>query len=77
MILTQDDAFHAAVDALLRRGPVPISIAAEGPGSRKADLFIIDARNDAGVGDGAGRVAPRRIGDAPASSSSRASRTRT
>ena len=47
MILTQDDAFHAQVGALLRSGPVPMSVAAEGPGSRKADLFIIDARNDA------------------------------
>jgi pilus assembly protein CpaE len=46
MILTQDDAFHAEVGAVLRSGPVPMSVAAEGPGSRKADLFIIDARSD-------------------------------
>jgi pilus assembly protein CpaE len=47
MILSTDDAFHAQVGALLRSGPVPMSVTAEGPGSRKADLFIVDARQDA------------------------------
>jgi pilus assembly protein CpaE len=46
MILSHDDAFHAQVGALLRSGPVPMSVVAEGPGSRKADLFIIDGRQD-------------------------------
>ena len=46
MILSQDDAFHAQIAALLRGGPVPITVSAEGPGARKADLFIIDGRND-------------------------------
>ena len=46
MILSQDDAFHAKVGALLRSGPMPMSVVNEGPGSRKADLFIIDARSD-------------------------------
>jgi pilus assembly protein CpaE len=46
MLLSHDDAFHAQVGALLRGGPVPMSVVAEGPGSRKADLFIIDARGD-------------------------------
>ena len=46
MILSTDDAFHAQVGALLRSGPVPMSVAAEGPGSRKADLFVVDARQD-------------------------------
>ena len=46
MILSTDDAFHAQVGALLRSGPVPMSVTAEGPGSRKADLFIVDARQD-------------------------------
>jgi pilus assembly protein CpaE len=47
MLLSQDDAFHTQVGALLRNGPVSMSVVNEGPGSRKADLFIIDARNDA------------------------------
>jgi len=47
MILSADDAFHTQVGALLRNGPVSMSVVNEGPGSRKADLFIIDARNDA------------------------------
>ena len=47
MILSTDDAFHTQVGALLRNGPVSMSVVNEGPGSRKADLFIIDARNDA------------------------------
>ena len=47
MILSPDDAFHTQVGALLRSGPVPMTVTAEGPGSRKADLFIIDARQDA------------------------------
>ena len=47
MILSTDDAFHAQVGALLRSGPVPMSVTAEGPGSRKADLFVVDARQDA------------------------------
>ena len=46
MILSSDDAFHTQVGALLRSGPVPMSVTAEGPGSRKADLFVIDARQD-------------------------------
>ena len=46
MLLSQDDAFHAKVGALLRSGPMPMSVVNEGPGSRKADLFIIDARHD-------------------------------
>jgi pilus assembly protein CpaE len=46
MILSSDDAFHAQVGALLRSGPVPMSVTAEGPGSRKADLFVVDARQD-------------------------------
>jgi pilus assembly protein CpaE len=46
MILSQDDAFHAKVGALLRSGPVPMSVANEGSGSRKADLFVVDARHD-------------------------------
>jgi pilus assembly protein CpaE len=46
MILSTDDAFHAQVGALLRSGPVPMSVTAEGPGSRKADLFVVDARQD-------------------------------
>jgi pilus assembly protein CpaE len=46
MILSPDDAFHTQVGALLRSGPVPMSVTAEGPGSRKADLFVIDARQD-------------------------------
>jgi pilus assembly protein CpaE len=47
MLLSQDDAFHTQVGALLRNGPVSMSVVNEGPGSRKADLFIIDARHDA------------------------------
>ena len=47
MILSTDDAFHSQVGALLRNGPVSMSVVNEGPGSRKADLFIIDARHDA------------------------------
>ena len=47
MILSADDAFHTRVGALLRNGPVSMSVVNEGPGSRKADLFIVDARNDA------------------------------
>ena len=47
MLLSHDDAFHTQVGALLRNGPVPMTVATEGPGSRKADLFIIDARGDA------------------------------
>jgi pilus assembly protein CpaE len=47
MILSTDDAFHTQVGALLRNGPVSMSVVNEGPGSRKADLFIVDARNDA------------------------------
>jgi pilus assembly protein CpaE len=47
MILSQDDAFHTQVGASLRSGPVPVTIATEGPGSQKADLFIVDARHDA------------------------------
>jgi pilus assembly protein CpaE len=47
MLLSHDDIFHAQLGALLRSGPVPMSVVAEGPGSRKADLFIIDARGDA------------------------------
>ncbi len=47
MILSADDAFHTQVGALLRSGPVPMTVTAEGPGSRKADLFVIDARQDA------------------------------
>ena len=47
MILSTDDAFHAKVGTLLRNGPVPMAVTAEGPGSRKADLFIVDARHDA------------------------------
>lgn len=46
MLLSQDDAFHTQVGAILRGGPVPMTVTAEGPGSRKADLFIIDARQD-------------------------------
>ncbi|HEX5214014.1 MAG TPA: AAA family ATPase [Vicinamibacterales bacterium] len=46
MLLSQDDAFHTQVGAMLRGGPVPMTVTAEGPGSRKADLFIIDARQD-------------------------------
>ena len=46
MILSADDAFHTKVGALLRSGPMPMSVVNEGPGSRKADLFIIDARHD-------------------------------
>ena len=46
MILSPDDAFHTQVGALLRSGPVPMSVTAEGPGSRKADLFVVDARQD-------------------------------
>ena len=46
MILSSDDAFHSQVGALLRSGPVPMAVTAEGPGSRKADLFVIDARAD-------------------------------
>jgi len=46
MLLSQDDAFHAKVGALLRSSPMPMSVVNEGPGSRKADLFIIDARSD-------------------------------
>ena len=46
MILSSDDAFHTQVGALMRSGPVPMSVTAEGPGSRKADLFVIDARQD-------------------------------
>src|SRR4029079_6015877 len=46
MLLSQDDAFHMKVGALLRSGPMPMSVVNEGPGSRKADLFIIDARHD-------------------------------
>ena len=46
MILSTDDAFHAKVGTLLRNGPVPMAVTAEGPGSRKADLFIVDARQD-------------------------------
>ena len=46
MILSHDDSFHAQLGALLRGGPVPMSVVAEGPGTRKADLFIIDARGD-------------------------------
>jgi pilus assembly protein CpaE len=47
MILSHDDAFHAQIGALLRGGPVPMTVVAEGPGTRKADLFVIDARGDA------------------------------
>jgi pilus assembly protein CpaE len=47
MILSHDDAFHTQVGALLRSGPVPMSVMAEGPGTRKADLFIVDGRQDA------------------------------
>jgi pilus assembly protein CpaE len=47
MLLSQDDAFHTQVGALLRSGPVRLTVAAEGPGSRQADLFVVDARNDA------------------------------
>ena len=47
MILSTDDAFHTQVGALLRNGPVSMSVVNEGPGSRKADLFIVDARHDA------------------------------
>ena len=47
MILSTDDAFHTKVGTLLRNGPVPMAVTAEGPGSRKADLFIVDARHDA------------------------------
>jgi pilus assembly protein CpaE len=47
MILTHDDAFHTQVGALLRNGPVRMTVASEGPGSRQADLFIVDARDDA------------------------------
>src|SRR5262245_735369 len=46
MILSSDDAFHTQVGALLRSGTVPTSVVNEGPGSRKADLFIVDARFD-------------------------------
>jgi pilus assembly protein CpaE len=46
MLLSQDDVFHTQVGALLRNGPVPMSVVNEGPGSRKADLFIVDARGD-------------------------------
>ncbi|HVG55885.1 MAG TPA: AAA family ATPase [Vicinamibacterales bacterium] len=46
MLLSQDDVFHTHVGAMLRGGPVPMTVTAEGPGSRKADLFIIDARQD-------------------------------
>lgn len=46
MLLSHDDAFHTQVGALLRNGPVPMSVTTEGPGGRKADLFIIDARGD-------------------------------
>ncbi len=46
MILSQDDAFHTKVGALLRSGPMPMSVVNEGPGNRKADLFIVDARSD-------------------------------
>jgi pilus assembly protein CpaE len=47
MLLSQDDAFHTQVGALLRSGPVRLTVAAEGPGSRQADLFVVDARDDA------------------------------
>ena len=47
MLLSQDDAFHTQVGALLRSGPVRMTVAAEGPGNRQADLFIVDARDDA------------------------------
>jgi pilus assembly protein CpaE len=47
MILSADDAFHTQVGALLRNGPVSMSVVNEGPGTRKADLFIVDARADA------------------------------
>src|SRR5688572_7795519 len=47
MLLSQDDAFHTQVGALLRSGPVRLTVAAEGPGNRQADLFIVDARDDA------------------------------
>jgi pilus assembly protein CpaE len=46
MILTQDDAFHTQVGALLRNGPVRMTVASEGHGSRQADLFIVDARDN-------------------------------
>ena len=46
MLLSHDDAFHTQVGALLRNGPVPMSVTTEGPGGRKADLFVIDARGD-------------------------------
>jgi pilus assembly protein CpaE len=46
MLLSQDDAFHTMVGALLRSGPVPMTVVAEGPGGRKADLFIVDVRHD-------------------------------
>ena len=46
MLLSHDDAFHTQVGALLRNGPVPMAVTTEGPGGRKADLFIIDARGD-------------------------------
>jgi pilus assembly protein CpaE len=49
MILSQDDAFHTQVGALLRNGPVRMTVTAEGPGSRQADLFVIDARHDPGA----------------------------
>ncbi len=46
MILTQDEAFQGQVSTLLRSGPVAMTVATEGPGGRKADLFIVDARHD-------------------------------
>jgi hypothetical protein len=62
MILSQDDAFHGRLARLLRSGPVSISVVNEGPGSRKADLFIVDARHDPAAGDGTRRIAEGRSG---------------
>jgi pilus assembly protein CpaE len=64
MILSQDDAFHTKVGALLRSGAEPTAVVNEGPGSRKADLFIIDARFD--TADAMARVESLRAGAANA-----------
>jgi pilus assembly protein CpaE len=48
VILSEDDAFRTRIGALLRQGPVPITISQDGPGrdTRRADVVIVDGRSD-------------------------------
>jgi pilus assembly protein CpaE len=46
VILSDDDEFRKAIGRLLRGGPVAVTISAAGRDARRADIIVVDARQD-------------------------------